>query len=391
MMHKSLAVVVVFLMILLAFLPIQNVKAFSTEVSEFNRIWYSQSNGFNKNSDGALVLALTYTNNSLRTVDHCSIEFHQSPFYFAISFTDIVELDDEGYSIDEPDGYLYLRKALVMNFFPDNLKELASKNLRYTTIQYDGDTWYRVHIPDFNHKYEWGTYDEPVLNEKWFTWGSNSSVRFNERAMFIEQIVDEVGSVVFDFSSSVSSGQMIIINKSFLEDKGIINPEFTLGKIDPSWQPIRYTEDDYYYYLYPQHFSIIGIHERSSGDTFGLMETYSSTDYATTTNSLTISDNPGVYGYPWSAYQSFIINDEMLTITHVKIYWGANPGGEYIHVGIADENNDYINGYAELTRPLPVGTPVWTTFNVPDVQIEPGVTYHVKYESYHPRSGSGIW
>ena len=55
--------VIILLLMISWILPSPNISAYSQEVHDFNRTWYNPASGFNKNNDGALVLAITYTNN----------------------------------------------------------------------------------------------------------------------------------------------------------------------------------------------------------------------------------------------------------------------------------------------------------------------------------------
>ncbi len=235
--------------------------AFDATVTDFNRIWYQSSSGFNKVGDGTLVLALTYTNNSLRTIDECSITFQQDPFYFSITFQDTLKRDTEGNSIEPKDGYFYLRKD-----FPKDARMLASKNLPYTTITYNGDIWYRLHVPSFNQQYEWGTYTDPEIGESWYTWGNKETIRFQQRAMFIQKIKETMGTLEFDITHSTdTSGQQISINKEYLKNKGITHPVFELNKK----RSLSYTMNETHYLIHPPHFSYLSLHQASSGTVNG--------------------------------------------------------------------------------------------------------------------------
>ena len=263
---KKKATIIFLILILSMFIIPLNVEAFEREVTDFNRIWYdTTTNNFNKNGDGALVLATTYTNNTLRTIDYCQIDFNQNPFYFGITFSDKLERDDEGNIIEPEDGYFYLRKAVVINYFPDDLKRLASKNLNYKTIEYNGNTWFRLYIPSFNNKYEWGTYEDPEIDKKWYTWGNDNSIKFRERAMFIKKIMESVDGLKFDISHSTdNSGQQIAFSKNYLADKGINNPVFELQD-KYHYERISYQENSTHYLVSFPHFSEIGIHEAKDG------------------------------------------------------------------------------------------------------------------------------
>jgi len=251
-------------LLLIGIIPIPLVQSYDATVSDFNRLWYDNTigGGFNKDGNGALVLATTYTNNTLRTIDSCSIEFQQGPFYFKISFQDTLQRDNEGNIIEPKNGYFYLRKALVQNFFPSDLRQLASKNLAYKTIEYNGDTWFQLSVPNFNQEYEWGTYRDANIGENWYTWGNKNTIRFQERAMIIKKIKDTIGTLEFDIThNSDTSGQQITISKDYLKSKGITHPVFELNKK----LSLPYTQNETHYFIRPPHFSYLSLHEAVSG------------------------------------------------------------------------------------------------------------------------------
>ena len=131
-MNKKIFHIMILLMLITGFI-MPTVSALQKEVYDFDKIWYHPTNGFNKNGQGNLILAVTYTNNTPRNLDYASITYNDDPFYLSIYFSDELNIirDDEGNIIySEPeDGYLYLKKSVVDNHFPNNIKQFASKNL----------------------------------------------------------------------------------------------------------------------------------------------------------------------------------------------------------------------------------------------------------------------
>jgi len=271
---KKVSTILLISLMLFSQILVFNVSAFEKEVHDFDKIWYDDDVGFNKNNQGDLVLAVTYLNNTFRTIDYCSINFSKNPFYFSITFQEELDTDWEGNIIEPDDGYLYLRKNFVMSFIPDDIKKLACKNIKYETIYYNNQYWFRVYIPSFNRGYEWGEYNDPSVGDKWFTWGNIQSVVFQSRAMFIQKIKDTFGSLEFDITHpSNNLGQTILINKLYLQNKGITKPVFE-HKHYTIWNQISYKENENYYIINPIHFSTIGIHESSTGNTTGNITDY---------------------------------------------------------------------------------------------------------------------
>lgn len=270
-MKKINAYLLVFLLISSMLFIAIPVTAFEKEVYNFDRIWYSQTNGFNKNGDGTLILATTYITNSFRNIDYCSIVFTQDPFYFAITLQDelTIQRDPEGNIIyQEPsDGYIFLRKSVVDTYISE-IKRLATKGITYKTITFQSVQWYRISVPNFNRAYEWKEFDEPT-HTKWYTWGNSESISFKTRAMNIQQTKETNKHLEFDFSHPTdNSGQVVSISKSYLTSKGITTPYFEWGEVIP-WRQIGYTENDTHYFINPEHFSYIGVHEVVSGTALG--------------------------------------------------------------------------------------------------------------------------
>jgi len=372
-MKKIICIMIIILLSVI--IPIISVSAFEREVYDFDKVWYHPEIGFNKNGDGVLVLAVTYANYSFRTIDYAHFTFTSDPFFLSIEFQDELEIirdPDTGEIIyQEPsDGYLFLSKPVVDDFFPDSIKRFASKNLKYSVIFYSGQYWYRIHVPDFNRVYEWKEYIKPDKDEKWFTWGSSQSIEFGTRAMFIELIFDDEGKLIFDFShASDNSSQIVIINKSYLNSKGISNPYF-----EWEYKSLSFDENETHYFINPPHFSTIGIHEASSGfvDTDVLCdETPTETIISITTYD---EDNVGSY------WQSF--NENYTHISKFDVILRPS-GGFYATVvmGLAYSDGTSIYG-ANATVYISGNSYKWYTFNIPDTYIPPGETYRIKRISY---------
>lgn len=336
---KKIRCLILIMLLMFSIIPL-HVSAFETEVYDFDRIWYDPDTGFNKNGVGTLILAVTYTNATasnpnFREIDYCHIEFYQNPFYFGIEFQEESEIlyDDEGNIIyQEPiDGYVYLRKAVVDNYLPNSIKRIAS-SVNYSTITFQTVKWYRIYVPNFNRLYEWKKFEEPSLNEKWYTWGSNSSILFKTKAMYIRQTENSTGHLEFDFTHPTSnSGQKVAVSKSYLSSKGITNPVFEWGEKIP-WKVISYTQNATHYFISPEHFSIVGMHEATSGEQRASIFNSTSDIDDKTINSHVINAGGSNWG---DRYES--LEDNWGEIDSARIYYYSTPqsAGFYInHLGI---------------------------------------------------------
>ena len=275
-MNKIFSVLLVLMLVATSFFVLFNSKnifsdfkkdnvGFNKSVSDFSKIWYDSSSGFNKNGNGVLILAVTYDDNTFREIDDCTIVFHNDPFFFSVLFEDDAE---------PMNGYFYLKKSVVLNYFPDDIKQLANKNFNYKTIQYNGSDWFRISVPDFNREYTWKKYTEPVVGEKWYIWGSDESISLKTRAMSIEQKLDETGILLYFTHPTDTSGQVVYFNKDWLSSTyNISNPVFEWqdGNI---WRSLDFSKEGDYYTISPEHFSTIGVHESASGTTVGEFPIY---------------------------------------------------------------------------------------------------------------------
>ena len=158
---------------------------------------------------------------------------------------------------------------MVDNHLPSNIKRFASKNLEFKTISYQSELWYQIHVPSFNQEYVWKEFDKPKYKERWYTWGNTDSICFTEKAMHIELTDIDNDGIVLDFMhSSDNTGQTVEIRKSYLSSIGITSPYFEWGHKKP-WKVIPFTENNSHYFINPEHFSSVGIHEASDGVTYG--------------------------------------------------------------------------------------------------------------------------
>jgi len=405
-LKAGLMVVVIFFVCFTSIQP--TVSAFEKEVHDFNRIWYDDVVGFNKNGQGTLVLAITYTNNTLRDIDYCHLDFTKDPFYLGITFADelYVLRDDEGNIIyQEPrGGYIYLRKIVVQNLIPDNVKSFASRNLNYSTIQYDGDTWYRITVPDFNSLYEWKEFNMPKKNEKWYTWGNSSSIEFTKKAMYVELTKDSNGGIELSFDHpSDNSGQLVNISKAFLASKGITKPVFEWGDKKP-WKMISYTENDTHYFISPEHFSFVGIHESSSGNVPGIIidRNMSTGDLMTLADeqdgSLAVQQTEFTSGYYfilvdgdyWTSMWQTFKEENIHLLTKVRVL--LTTGDTYVDV-ICTIKDRYGNPVTSVTRTFSSAiSESWQYFDFPDVYLESNRKYYLHLKATDSMGhGDGYW
>lgn len=407
MMERLTAGLMVLIMICLVFTSIQPVvSAFEKEVFSFNRIWYDETVGFNKGSQGNVILAVAYTNNNtLRTIDYCRVEFERDPFYLSIKFTDeiYIERDDEGNIIyQEPaDGYLYLRRAVMEEFIPGDIKHFATRNLNYSTVNYSGERWYRIKVPDFNSLYEWKEFEHPVENEKWYTWGNSNSIKFSTRAMYVNLTKESIGSIELGFEHpNDNTGQNVSISKTYLSSKGITKPVFEWGDNTP-WKMIGYEENSTHYFINPEHFSFIGIHEAVTGEASGFIvdrdmsvgdemtltgehdgsSILSQTDYVDSYYFILIPNN-----YWTSMYQTFR-EEDIHAVTRARVLLTVGSSGEEVDIlcSIRDSSNNILTQTLRtFTTPF---EEEWEYFDFPDVYLEAGKTYKL----YLQATDSGGW
>ncbi len=190
------------------------------------------------------------------------------------------KFDDDGWINEdyEDEGYILLNERVLkkqdINFEMENFAvegtywRMANEA---GVIDEDGE-WVKIYVDDcLDKEIKLETYDEPVLNEQWYTVGSSESILL-ERPMYITKTVDTSEGLELFFDHPVNhEGQQVKLNKSWLINEGFNLTEglqFALGVVNP-WQPLSYTEDEDFFYLNPPHFSTIGIYQSTSGETVG--------------------------------------------------------------------------------------------------------------------------
>ena len=273
--RKLKALSIVTLLLCLSFL-IPPASADQYEIYDFYQIWFKDGNFYKHNpGGGTLIMAVSYTNITpenlaWREIDHCIIDydFSDGNFYLSITFEDelIIYRDSEGNIIwQEPsDGYIFLSKSAVDARLGDKIRQFASRHINFSTITFQGTQYYRVYVPNFNREYAWGKFTEPD-DDKWYTWGSEDSILFYTKAMFIKEKYQTEGHIEFDISHMTdNSGQKVAINKTYLASKGITTPLFEWGE-KKAYKLLGYDENETHYIIHPEHFSTIGIHEAASG------------------------------------------------------------------------------------------------------------------------------
>ena len=210
-------------------------ECFNILVENFDTIWYDGIDAFTQTKtqpDNVEFIKASYMNGSARNIDYCIINLEKDPFYFSIAVYDRFT-DDEGFPIDDADGYIYLNKTEIDNYFENFEKNLATKDIYYRTIEYQEKTWYRIYIEEFNpsaHEYYIKEYKKPELQEAWFTWGSNKSIKLDERPMFITQTEKTDNGMIIKFSHPTTNhGQKVSFSKEYLNGIGITKPVFEWG------------------------------------------------------------------------------------------------------------------------------------------------------------------
>jgi len=348
---------------------IPKVMAFQKDVSDFDRIWYDEGGiGFNKVGTGTLVFAVTYTNATqdnpnFRMIDYCNITFESNPFYFRIFFSEELETDLEGIPIEPVDGYAYLRKSFVQDYMPDDLKSLASKNLQYSTISFQGVDWFRIYIPNFNREYIWKQYDASDTG-KWFTWGSWDTIRFKSRAMKIE-INDDANGMKLDITHDIiNDGQMVSFNKTWLSNKGIINPYFE------NWKPLIFHENNTHYWIEPEHFSFIDVHEAVTGiKDGGVFWNYDSSDIGngSVIESQGSVQNDGLFDLPDTYFwQQFWDSDKNLScISRIDLYINDADGNAFTELYLQNWDGTETHRIRNYTIPASASD-VWRGWDFKD-------------------------
>ena len=279
-------------------------------VENFDTVWYdgnyTLSNTQMNPTDIQLIKA-SYTNGTARNIDRGIITLEKYPFHFSIDVYDKY-MDEEGFPFDAPDGYLYLNKTAVDSYFANSKDSVASKDIYYQTVTYQGKKWYRIYVEKLNpvsHNVYVKEYNDPKYREAWFSKGSENTIQLSNTPMFIE-VTDKVpNTVTVKFSHPVSNaGQPVAFNKSYLASIGITDPVFEWGEKKP-WKIINYEETPTHYIINPEHFSYISVHMPTSGGDFA--PTFSGTALGE------ISSGPNT------------ITDQQTLVT-TALYSGSEPG-----------------------------------------------------------------
>ena len=242
-------------------------------VENFVTIWYDGNQTLSTtklhDTDIALIKA-SYTNGSARNIDQGIVTLERDPLHFSITVYDRYT-DEEGFPFDAADGYIYLNKTAADSYFSDGKDSVATKDLYYQTVTYQGQRWYRIYIEQFNpeaHDIFVKEYKDPKYQEAWFSSGSASTIKMMNQPMFIDVTDKDSTGFIIKFSHPVSNaGQPVAFNKSYLASLGITRPVFEWGEQKP-WKMIDYEENATHYIIYPEHFSYISVHMPTSGEAF---------------------------------------------------------------------------------------------------------------------------
>jgi len=343
----------------------------ATAASEFNNVnhlWF-KNNGFYESDPGGgfLFLSFTYTNMSPRTIDYVSISFNSSPFQLQLFIEEKLkeQRDSEGNIVwKEPsDGYIYIMKNIVDSFLNGGC--FASLDFNYSTVSYNGELHYRIHVSSFNRVFCWKLFDTPD-NNTWYTWGSKSSVSFTARAMYVKQISHTPGHLILDISHPRdNSGQVVAFSKSYLESKGIRNPYFEWGDKIP-WHILSFEKNSTHYFIHPPSFSLIGIHESATGTTSMRIKADNTIIWTNNTGS------PGgqLQSHGWQSFKEPI--SEVLLF---DIYQHSNYDVT-IKWGLTYENNSWVPG-STITVDCKSG---WNRIDIPDTCIDFNVTHKMRGE-----------
>jgi len=227
-----------------------------------------------------------------------------------IMFRHQIKYDEAGNPVEDRVAKVRISKEHLEAYFGD-LSDIAF-NYAFQVIN---DTTWEIEIPDVTKDdLIIKKFAEPEYKTKWFTRGSNSSIRFGTRPMYIEiASIDEKGFNLSISHPACNDGQTIYVNKTWLKNQNITQPMFSWGNKKP-WYPLEYIETETDYILKPQHFSTIGIHQRATGQTVGFLLSNSGEYY---TETIPISDDATVYDGSSSNYGG-------TTSLQVERYWVPN-------------------------------------------------------------------
>ena len=268
------------------------------------------------------------------------------------------QYDEAGYPVQEKTAKILISKDQLIDYFGD-ISDIA---LNYAFKVHNETTW-EIDVPDItNTEIIIKKFTEPELGTKWFTRGSNSSIRLSTRPMYIEIAnIDDRG---FNLSIShpvCNDGQTVYINETWLRSKNITNPYFEWGKSRP-WMPLEYNYTNGTYILQPKHFSIIGVHEARTGTTYGGL----------------YSKNGGTPGSLPLVNALYLLKEELDEVD-VKdnsmnyINLGRITDNLFLIAYFANDDYTYIRAvkYEESSMTFEVG-PEYSLFYVPDISLAHG-------------------
>lgn len=186
------------------------------------------------------------------------------------------------------------------------LPDLALVETKYEMDTYQGATWYSVKIPEPGIGRTLVFEDfAPKIQRAAYSRGSLQSVRL-ERPMFVrvaevprleteavrmsnvngtwvEEVPKPVNRLGIEFTDADTTGQTVALNRSWLGAYGLTEPYFQ----HEDGASISNTSDDYHYYLYPAHFSILYV--------FTTNEAFWKEDYGTYSDVVWDSVNRNIY------------------------------------------------------------------------------------------------
>lgn len=292
---------VLIISILLCSLFVSLTPSVSSEDTEFNDVSTIYWNDYlvderefedvsSASANSSIVVKTLDTEFSVKTLSSIIPAYDNTTKVLTFSIDNPIEYDVDGWVVDDDrDTYILINKTIIEDIYNNSLENLSIRDYYFRSCDENGSfttelkEWYSVFIENCTDaSIVIQPFSGPVLNEKWFTKGSNKSVRFGERSMFVKQTVDSSGLITFDFSHpSNNNGQDVYFNKKWLARKGITDPYFEWGD-RIAWKPIgshviSSAEGDLFV-VTPEHFSTITVSQASSGVTYAYNELSGSQD-----------------------------------------------------------------------------------------------------------------
>lgn len=108
-----------------------------------------------------------------------------------------------------------------------------------------------------------------VAGDRVAGWGSNHSVLLDRQEGMYWKLAMRAGAVVVDLEPLAgygNKGAPVFFNKTWLAGQGITTPLFEWGHVK-TWKPLHATETAEGWWVEPESFSQIGVHEVASGET----------------------------------------------------------------------------------------------------------------------------